>query len=219
MLISSPYGFISYNSHDFLLSTLSSLVDEGIYDRACAWFHSPVRDEKPHFHTYVEPSKQVDPMSLVDRFIEVGEDGCPQSIAVRRQCRSKFRDAYLYGIHDRDYLSYKGLKREAVNIVSRDHIYLGDFSADIDEAEVYCLRTCMAPFVRLKKLVRDGYSLEGVYRELRIPYSQFNSVAHAYHEIERSLGRSYRLSEYQPSLILQESLDFASLTAQESEKK
>lgn len=192
MITTGSFGFISYNSHEFLKYTLETFINEGIFSRSACWYHESLGTEKNHFHCWVEPSKQIDTSKIGDRFIELGEDGSKQSIAIRPKCKSDWNNAYLYGIHDSDYLAYKGLKRELVNIKSDLHIYLGDFTADIAQAEYFRFKTCLAPYQRIKELVYNGATLEEVYIKLRTPFAQLNSVAQAYRSIKRDFNSAVR---------------------------
>ena len=146
--------------------------------------YESIGNEKSHFHCWVEPVKQIDTTTISEKFVETCEDGSEQSIAIRPKCKSKWIDAYLYGIHDLEYLTYKGLIREEVNIKSDQHIYIGDFKADLSQAEIYRLKNCLAPFSRLKILVEQGKSLEDIYVMLRIPFAQLASVGQAYRQLK-----------------------------------
>ena len=183
MAVTSPFGFISYNSRDFLQRTLQTFIDDGKFLRCACWYHESTGTEKNHFHCWVEPAIPIEVSTLAENFVELDENGNQQSIAIRPRCRSKWVDAYLYGIHDSDYLTSKGLIRELVNIKTDMHIYLGDFRADIAEAEFYLNKSCLAPYARLKKLVYEGKTLEEVFIILRIPFAQLNAVAKAYNNI------------------------------------
>lgn len=183
MSVTSPFGFISYNSRDFLQRTLQTFINDGKFLRCACWYHESTGTEKNHFHCWVEPAIPIEVSTLAENFVELDENGNQQSIAIRPRCRSKWVDAYLYGIHDSDYLTSKGLIRELVNIKTDMHIYLGDFRADIAEAEFYLNKSCLAPYARLKKLVYEGKTLEEVFIILRIPFAQLNAVAKAYKEI------------------------------------
>ena len=187
MSVTSPFGFISYNSRDFLQRTLQTFINDGKFIRCACWYHESTGTEKNHFHCWVEPAVPIEVTTLAENFVELDEEGNQQSIAIRPRCRSKWNDAYLYGIHDSDYLASKGLIRELVNIKTDMHIYLGDFKADIAEAEFYLNKSCLAPYARLKKLVCEGKTLEEVYILLRIPFAQLGSVRTAYYSIEKQL--------------------------------
>lgn len=187
MITSGSFGFISYNSHDFLKHVLEMFISDGIFSRSACWFHESLGTEKNHFHCWVEPNRQIDTSKIGDKFIEMDENGNQQSIAIRPKCKSDWNNAYLYGIHDNDYLTYKGLVREEVNIKSDQHIYLGDFKEDFAQAEYFRFKTCLAPYQRIKELVYQGFSLEEVYIKLRTPFAQLYSVKQVYRSIKREL--------------------------------
>lgn len=189
MVGTSAFGFISYNSREFLINVLQDFINDGVFLRCACWYHESTGNDKNHFHCYVEPAKKIDTSCIVDKFIEFTEDGKQQSIAIRPKCKSKWVDAYLYGIHNSDYLTFKGKVREVVNIKTDMHIYLGDFSADIIEAEMFLNKYCLAPYARLKELVLQGKSLEEVYIILRIPFGQLRSVKDAYIFINGQIDR------------------------------
>lgn len=188
MITSCSFGFISYNSYDFLKYTLQSFINEGIFERCACWYHESLGKEKNHFHCWVEPAKQIDTSKIGDRFIELDENGDKQSIAIRPKCKSDWNNAYLYGIHDSAYLSFKGLRREMVNIKSDLHIYLGDFTVDISQAEYFRFKYCLAPYLRVKELVYQGATLEEVYIKLRTPFAQMSAVGSLYRRIKRELN-------------------------------
>lgn len=196
MSVTSPFGFISYNSRDFLQHTLQAFIDEGKFLRCACWYHESTGNEKNHFHCWVEPAVQMETGSIANEFVEILENGDKQSIAIRPKCGSKWNDAYLYGIHDDEYLSSKSLEREEVNIQSDKHIYLGDFAADIEQAQIYKFKVCLSPYARLKALFEMGKTIEEVYDILRIPFSQLYSVGQAYNSISREKKRLKREEDF-----------------------
>lgn len=187
MKTSGSFGFISYNSRAFLLQRLQKLIEAKIFSRSACWYHESLGTEKSHFHCWVEPVGQVETSNFANMFDELDENGNKQSIAIRPKCKSDWNNAYLYGIHDSDYLDYKGLLREEVNIKTDQHIYIGDFTADIAQAEYYRFKSCLAPYARIQELVKQGATLEEVYIKLRTPFAQLHSVKSAYLTIRRAL--------------------------------
>lgn len=187
MVTFGSFGFISYNSHDYLKYVLETFISDGVFSRCACWFHESLGTEKNHFHCWVEPNKQIDTSKIGDKFVELDENGNKQSIAIRPKCKSDWNNAYLYGIHDNDYLAYKGLIREEVNIKSDQHIYLGDFKEDFQMAEYFRFKTCLAPYMRIKELVYHGASLEEIYVKLRTPFGQLHAVKQAVRAIQREL--------------------------------
>ncbi len=196
MRTSNSFGFISYNSREFLENVLKTFIENGVFLRAACWFHESLGNEKNHFHCWVEPAVQMETGSIANEFVEILENGDKQSIAIRPKCGSKWNDAYLYGIHDSEYLSSKSLEREEVNIQSDKHIYLGDFAADIEQAQIYKFKVCLSPYARLKALFEMGKTIEEVYDILRIPFSQLYSVGQAYGAIGREKKRLKRKENF-----------------------
>ena len=187
MKTSGSFGFISYNSRAFLLQRLQKLIEAKIFSRSACWYHESLGTEKSQFHCWVEPVGQVETSNFANMFDELDENGNKQSIAIRPKCKSDWNNAYLYGIHDSDYLDYKGLLREEVNIKTDQHIYIGDFTADIAQAEYYRFKSCLAPYARIQELVKQGATLEEIYIKLRIPFAQLHYVKSAYLVIKRTL--------------------------------
>lgn len=186
MVTYRPFGFISYNSYGFLKFTLDKLVTDETFFRCACWYHESLNSEKDHFHCWIEPNHSLNTDLLKPLFDEVNEDGSHQSIAIRPRCGSKFPDAYLYGIHDSDYLQSKGKRRELVNIQSDKHIYIGDFKEDIEDAEFYRFKSCLAPYQIIKNLVDEGLSLADIYIRLRTPFSQMSAVRMIYRLVRRT---------------------------------
>ena len=187
MITIGSFGFISYNSRDFLIYVLNQFISDGIFNRSACWYHESTDNNKSHFHCWVEPLHKIDTSRIGDKFIELTPTGEKQSIAILPKCKSDWNNAYLYGIHDYDYLQFKGLKRELVNIVSDQHIYLGDFEADIRQAEFFKFKYCLAPYQRLKELIYQGKSLEDIFVILRTPFGQMKSVTTVYHSIKKQI--------------------------------
>lgn len=196
MRTSNSFGFISYNSREFLENVLKTYIENGVFLRAACWYHESLGKEKSHFHCWVEPAVQMETGSISNEFVEILENGDKQSIAIRPKCGSKWNDAYLYGIHDYEYLALKSLEREEVNIQSDMHIYLGDFTADIEQAQIYKFKVCLSPYARLKALFEMGKTIEEVYDILRIPFSQLYSVGQAYNSISREKKRLKRKEDF-----------------------
>lgn len=195
MKTSMPFGFISYNTTKYLKHVMQSLVDEKIISRCACWHHYSTGDNKDHFHCYVEPTQQMDTESIRHRFIELNNDGNQQSIAMLPKCKSKFIDAYLYGIHESNYLAYKGLKKEEVDIDESRHFYIGDFKNDIEMALDWNFKVCVSAYDKLYCLIEQGYRLPDVYRELRIPFAQFGTVKSAYQQVATEINSKRKEEE------------------------
>ena len=113
MRTSKPISTISYNTEYFLANKLYELKRHGIIDYAMWIKHQPDTDDtKEHFHVYIEPSKMVQTNDLVTLFTEIDltdPDKKPLGVITFRS--SKCTDWLLYGLHDEEYLTDKGLSR------------------------------------------------------------------------------------------------------------
>lgn len=74
MVTSGAFGFISYNSREFLINVLQSFIDDGVFLRCACWYHESTGKDKNHFHCYVEPAKRIDTSCIAEKFIERDEE-------------------------------------------------------------------------------------------------------------------------------------------------
>lgn len=104
---------ISYNSEQFLQSLLDSMVSDGVIEYWYAILHQPEDDEtKEHFHLIVQPSFSIDTNSFRHQFEELDPNNpLPRSCMPFRPSKS-FADWYLYAVHHKGYLMWKGEVRK-----------------------------------------------------------------------------------------------------------
>lgn len=130
MMTGKPISTISFNSQPFCLGVLHQLADIG---RFSAWVAIPHKGEdddagkKDHIHIFAEPSKRLQTDDLKGFFAERDPlSDKPRSILPWRS--SSFSDWYLYCLHDRQYLTRKGLERryhyKDTDFLSSDPDYL-----------------------------------------------------------------------------------------------
>ena len=136
MVTQCPISTISFNTKEFLISTLNLLnVD--------FWFfvkHYPEVDEtKEHFHLYIEPSRRTDTESIrkaLQEFV-VGSEVPLGCLPFRK---SKFDDASLYFLHDKDYLASKFQSRKYHytfdDIVTNSFDYFLEYYNQIDRKKI-----------------------------------------------------------------------------------
>lgn len=113
---------ISYNSPLFLKNTLERLKDKGYLE---FWYfieHKPENNEdkeankKKHIHLFIRPAKTIQTLDLGKEFFELN----PLNPKKPLKCtddwhicqKGHFGDAYLYDLHDIQYLKHKGIERE-----------------------------------------------------------------------------------------------------------
>lgn len=112
MSTKKPLSTISYNTADGLRNALKE-AGASFYifiPHLPEPAHGALPAEtKEHFHVYYElGGKKVDPATMQDYFIEyVSNEDKPRSCVDTRTV-SSFDDWYLYALHDKDYLDYKG---------------------------------------------------------------------------------------------------------------
>lgn len=112
MRTSKVISTISYNTKDFLYSTLVDLYSRHLISD---WFfieHEKEEDEnKNHFHVFIKPNTLLDTMDLQKEFDEFDPNH-----PLPRRCldfkNSNYDDAILYFVHDPKYLTFKGESRK-----------------------------------------------------------------------------------------------------------
>jgi hypothetical protein len=111
---SKPFSMISYNTNAFLKEKLNELRQDGLIQFWAFIEHLPEQDEKKaHKHLYIIPAKLIDTQRIEKALQEIDPNDLtakPLSAIFPRS--SKFDDWYLYSLHDKKYLAYKGQKRE-----------------------------------------------------------------------------------------------------------
>lgn len=114
MKTTKPLASISYNSYGFLVGVLERFIKDGFIDFYAFIHHDPEEDEeKEHWHVYIEPCQNLDPVWLRKQFMELDlkHPNLPP-LGTLKWGKSKFYDWYWYGIHDREYLAEKGQSRK-----------------------------------------------------------------------------------------------------------
>lgn len=114
MRTSKPFSMISYNTNDFLREKLNELVQAGLIQFWAFIEHLPEDDEKKaHKHLYIIPAKLIDTQRIEKALQEIDlTDITAKPLGAIFPQSSKFADWYLYGLHDKKYLAYKGQKRK-----------------------------------------------------------------------------------------------------------
>lgn len=159
---------ISYNSPSFLKATLERLKDEGKLEFWYFICHHPEMEsdreanKKKHIHLFIRPAATIQTVNLSKEFYEFD----PKNPKKPLKCtddwhicqKGHFGDAYLYDLHDKQYLQHKGLKREF-------HYKISDIvCSDIDSLER------MISFIDLGEL----YKMENIFAaaEMGLSYKQ-----------------------------------------------
>lgn len=168
---------ISYNSDTFLVNTLNSLLSE---NRIAFWLfieHLPESGErKKHKHVLILPNGICDTDRIRNEFAEiVPENDIPLSVMPFRT--SKFVDAYLYFLHDKNYLYSKGLEKkyhyDSDNIVTSDSDFLSDLIGSSDFSKYNKISV-------LIDAVEHNISFELLVASGRVPITQIHNYERAY---------------------------------------
>ena len=114
MRTSKPFSMISYNTEAFLQEKLDELRQAGLIQFWAFIEHLPEEDEeKAHKHMYVIPARMIDTLRIEKALQEIDlNDLTAKPLGAIFPRPSKFDDWYLYALHDRRYLAYKGQKRK-----------------------------------------------------------------------------------------------------------
>lgn len=101
-----PISTISYNTEDFLIERLESLVKGHKISEYRFIRHVGEDGDKDHIHLQMFPcSNRLDVVSLREYFNEVDPSGDPRPLGVLRIQKSTVDDWILYALHDPVYLS------------------------------------------------------------------------------------------------------------------
>lgn len=111
MATAKPISTITYNTPDFLISTLNSLIYQGYLTYYEFIQHMPDNDDtKKHIHLYMIPAKSINLATFKNFFLEKDPNNdkplCPTIFR-----NSVYGDWYWYALHDKDYLKSKGQER------------------------------------------------------------------------------------------------------------
>lgn len=190
MRTSNPITTINYTSRRFLIDTLESLRKAKVIS---FWFfvhHLPEDDEKKeHDHVYLEPAKIVQTEDIRDNFRELDPEHPDAPLSVQPFRSSKFADAYLYFIHDPDYLASKGMTRKhhysRSQVETSDPDYLDEQIARID-------RSSFDKYSDMRKSIKAGLSFDEYLANHYVPIQQFNVFKSAYLTLLEGMYRTYR---------------------------
>lgn len=190
MRTSNPTSTINYTSRRFLIDTLESLRKAKIIS---FWFfvhHLPEDDQKSeHDHVYIEPAKMVQTEDLRDNFREFDPEHPDTPLSVQPFRLSKFADAYLYDIHDPDYLASKGMTRKhhysRSQVETSDPDYLDEQISRID-------RSSFDKYSDMRKSIKEGKTFDEYLATHYVPLPLFNVFKSAFMTLSEGMNRTNR---------------------------
>lgn len=112
MKTSKVISTVSYNSKEFLTNFLTELFNNGNIQFWCAIYHlgewdeDKQRDDKNHFHVYIEPNERIDTTQLQKMSCEFIE-GYTKPLKCMDFRLSELDDWVWYELHDEAYLRTK----------------------------------------------------------------------------------------------------------------
>lgn len=184
MRTSKPISTISYNSERFLRERIWQWKRQGIIEYAMWIRHEPdVDGKKAHYHVYLQPAQLIQTEDLMNQTIELDMTWQPLPDTASDEEKAEhekkrffksnvFRnsvssDWILYGIHDENYLTEKGLFRN-------HHYSTEDIQSTCDDtllemvSQAYDTRNNKLEF-RIVQAVNEGKSWSEMVRSGMIP--------------------------------------------------
>lgn len=176
-----PFSTISYNTFDFLKSTLDNLVKTKILEFYFFVHHKAEDDEgglKDHFHVFMRPCSTVDTSNLIDKFIEHDiNDLEKKPLRCLPFKSSKTDDAILYFIHDKSYLVFKGQQRKF-------HYSLADIVTSDDDEFNFLYKmidmSALTPYKKLMDAQEIGMTFNEYFKSNYIPIQQLTHYQQAW---------------------------------------
>ena len=179
MRTSKPFSMISYNSYDFLREKLNELVQAGLIQFWAFIEHLPEEDEeKAHKHLYIIPARMIDTLRIEKALQEIDlNDLTAKPLGAIFPRPSKFADWYLYGLHDKKYLAYKGQKRK---YHYNDNAFVVSCQDTFRELKNLIDYTEMNRLSLIFEKVENGESLADIIRTCNIPLRLIGQVRQLY---------------------------------------
>lgn len=207
MSTSKPISTITYNTKDFLISTLNSLVNLGYITYYEFIEHqADTDDKKKHIHLFMLPAKSINLATFKNFFLEKDPNNdLPLSPTIFRS--SVYGDWYWYALHEPDYLRSKGQTR---NITYTDRAIISydqttHFQMVLDNPlENFCKMSDMFLHDFVIKCVYDNVSLADCLKNKFIPLGKVQSVIAFYNAIAicREETKSQARLDFQRSLLM-----------------
>lgn len=177
-----PISTISYNSDKFIASVLTDWVNDRKISWWCFMKHLPDTDAtKEHKHVFIMPDTVIDTVDLSFALEELVPDN-PIPLKCMPFQFSKWDDWYLYALHDKYYLKYKGMERNY-------HYHKDDMitsNEDFYNVKVYSVD--ISPYSGYNDLVNAffrGESFADLVIHGHIPLQRISQFATVWKSLER----------------------------------
>lgn len=184
MRTSRPFSTISYNSENFLKVKLNELIKQRILDFWVFIDHAPEEDEKKaHKHVYFIPSGLMYTDTLKEYLAEPDPSDPEHPLNCTIFSSSKFDDWYLYGIHDKAYLSSKGQTRKYHYVkeqcITSCEEHFGELVRCVDRSKYIGLE-------RVVDAVENGVPFFEMVRLGQVPIQLINQYQYAYEMLSKA---------------------------------
>jgi len=182
MRTSKPFSMISYNTDAFLQEKLNELRQVGLIQFWAFIEHLPEADErKAHKHLYIIPQKLIDTQRIEKALQEIDlTDITAKPLGAIFPQSSKFDDWYLYGLHDKKYLAYKGQKRK---YHYNDNAFVVSCQDTFQELKNLIDYTEINRLSLIVEKAENGESLADIIKTSNIPLQLIGQVRQLYHII------------------------------------
>jgi hypothetical protein len=173
---------ISYNTKEFLRDKLNELVEGGLVQFWAFIEHLPEEDEKKaHKHLYIIPQKLIDTQRIEKALQEIDlTDIIAKPLGAIFPQSSKFADWYLYGLHDKKYLAYKGQKRK---YHYNDNAFVVSCQDTFQELKNLIDYTEINRLSLIIEKAENGESLSDIIKTTNIPLQLIGQVKQLYNII------------------------------------
>lgn len=201
MRTSTPISSISYNTDSFIVEKLNDLVMRRVIEFWVYINHlGDTDDSKGHKHVYIIPSRQLDTFVLSKEFDEpdIEHPDLPP-LHFKAIFRTKsFVDWYLYALHDKDYLSMKGMERNyhyrKEDMIFADEAYFNRLLYTSDFTKYKNVN-------KLRDAVKSGATFAQLFSNGFIPVQQIKQYKYAFdilqYENYKDLQSCLNESEYE----------------------
>ena len=179
MRTSKPFSMISYNTEAFLQEKLDELRQAGLIQFWAFIEHLPEEDEKKaHKHLYIIPAKLIDTQRIEKALQEIDlTDITAKPLGAIFPQSSKFDDWYLYGLHDKKYLAYKGQKRK---YHYNDNAFIVSCQDTFQELKNLIDYTKINRLNLIIEKAENGESLSDIIKTCNIPLQLIGQVRQLY---------------------------------------
>ena len=182
MKTTKPISTISFNTENYLIGTLESLVKTGKLSFWAYIEHKPEDDEggkKVHFHVYCEPAALLQTDDLRHCFDEYDPTN-DKPKGTLKFVHSRFDEWYMYILHDRAYLASKNQTR-------RFHYRESQVVASDDDDLVFMVksidRLAVSPYSAMQDAIERGVTWNEFVARGTVPLPQFKAWETAWYTL------------------------------------